>query len=128
MNQLLQRGWRFVKGLFSHQSGGRFQSALVDEIPDDPDRLVLYGLGSSAPWAAAFLCPCGCRTLIQLSLLRDERPHWQLLLSPDGRPSLTPSVWRTEGCRSHFWLRRGDIVWCKSGRPLKSKLTRWLGF
>jgi hypothetical protein len=26
------------------------------------------------------------------------------------RPTLSPSVWRTEGCRSHFILRRGQLI------------------
>ncbi|WP_425373246.1 DUF6527 family protein, partial [Klebsiella pneumoniae] len=29
-----------------------------------------------------------------------------------GRPTLYPSIWRTTGCRSHFWVRIGRIHWC----------------
>ncbi|MFX8036043.1 DUF6527 family protein [Acinetobacter baumannii] len=27
-------------------------------------------------------------------------------------PTLSPSIWRSKGCRSHFFVREGLIVWC----------------
>jgi Family of unknown function (DUF6527) len=62
-------------------------------------------------WQAALICPCGCGAQLDLNLLPDERPCWRVCISTDGAASLSPSVWRTEGCRSHFFLREGRIVW-----------------
>jgi hypothetical protein len=60
------------------------------------------------------LCPCGCGETLHMSLLPDSHPKWKLLRHDDGTVSLHPSVWRTKGCRSHFFLRNGMIVWCET--------------
>ena len=63
---------------------------------------------------AVMLCPCRCGKVLQMNLLPDERPCWQATCHPDGTASLFPSVWRKKDCGSHFWFRRGRVVWCKS--------------
>ena len=91
----------------------RIRYEVVDELPDHPARSTLY-LAGDAPnmWAAAMLCPCGCKSVIQLNLLTQAKPCWKPTLHEDGSASLTPSVWRSKGCQSHFWLRRGRVEWC----------------
>lgn len=80
--------------------------------PANPAPRTLYILTEDGdPWFAAMLCPCGCGTVIELNLLPDERPCWRYKIDSAGRPSLEPSVWRKIGCQSHFFLRRGQIVW-----------------
>ena len=74
------------------------------------ERLYLVG-EDTGPWSAALLCPCGCEATIQLSLLPDDEPSRRAVRHFNGSVSLRPSVWRTRGCRSHFFLRRGRIVW-----------------
>lgn len=59
----------------------------------------------------ALLCPCGCRQVLQMNLLPDERPCWRVMCNADGTVTLYPSVWRTKGCGSHFWLWKGRIRW-----------------
>ncbi|WP_418219703.1 DUF6527 family protein [Burkholderia territorii] len=49
-------------------------------------------------------------------MIEGQRPRWTLTLKRTRLPSLSPSVDRTVGCRSHFWLRRGVIQWCESAR------------
>jgi len=61
---------------------------------------------------ALFKCPCGCGSVITLSLQAVHSPRWQLTESVCGRPTLYPSVWRDKGCLSHFWLKDGRILWC----------------
>ncbi|MGD9420073.1 MAG: DUF6527 family protein [Verrucomicrobiota bacterium JB025] len=59
------------------------------------------------------LCPCGCGCLIHLNLLFDlSRPRWDVRQEADGSATITPSIWRNNGCRSHFVLRHGRIRWC----------------
>ena len=91
----------------------RLRSVAVDELPDSVAGRRLYLIGSGVPWSAALLCPCGCGEVIQLSLLADDSPSWMVTFDGDGLPTLSPSVWRTKGCRSHFFLRHGAIVWYK---------------
>jgi hypothetical protein len=60
----------------------------------------------------AMLCPCGCRQVLHMNLLPDERPCWRVTRHSDGTASLDPSVWRKKDCHSHFWFERGRIHWC----------------
>jgi hypothetical protein len=84
-----------------------------EEIPDELKSNTLYLLGNhNKPWSAAFKCPCGCKETIQLSLIEQDRPHWRLL-SKNLRTSLQPSIWRTKGCESHFFLSNNRIKWCE---------------
>jgi hypothetical protein len=56
-------------------------------------------------------CPCGCDEPITLSLQQVHQQRWQLEVTKDQRGSIYPSVWRTTGCRSHFWLKDGRVFW-----------------
>lgn len=85
----------------------------ADELPDVLDSAAVYVLGESEYcWFVAMTCPCGCKSILQMSLLADAKPRWRLTEHGDGTVTLHPSVWRTEGCRSHFFLRHGFIKWC----------------
>jgi len=61
---------------------------------------------------ALFKCPCGCGEVITLSLQSVHNPHWQLNMSDFGRPTISPSIWRNQGCLSHFWITDGRISCC----------------
>lgn len=61
-------------------------------------------------WCVGLQCPCGCGQRIELPLIREVSPHWRLCLE-NGKPTLMPSVWLREGCRAHFFLRRGKVEW-----------------
>ncbi len=76
-------------------------------------RLVL--LDDDGPYAAAMLCPCGCREVIELMVMEGVSPRWDVWVDDRSRPTLRPSIWRQSGCRSHFWVRGGRVIWCKSG-------------
>ncbi len=65
-----------------------------------------------AKWAC-LRCPCGCGDKIQLSLNPTRRPRWAVRIDWLGRPSVEPSIHQLDGCRSHFWIRGGRIIWCK---------------
>lgn len=65
-------------------------------------------------WSVGMRCPCGCGQAIELALIPEAKPRWKLHAEPSTHPTLTPSVWLREGCRSHFFVRRGRVEW---GRP-----------
>lgn len=65
------------------------------------------------PMWVLFKCPCGCQTVISLSLQKVHNPHWRLKKTNKGRPSLYPSIWQKTGCRSHFWITNGYVSWAK---------------
>lgn len=91
---------------------GRYQVIEDEDLPDDaiPGKLYLVG-EDGRYWIAAMRCPCGCSTLLEMNLLPDSEPVWALRVI-DATPTLQPSVWRKDGCRAHFLLRNGRIVWC----------------
>lgn len=84
-----------------------FQPTFVDEVPHKLEASKLYLVGGrDTLWSAALLCPCGCRSLIQLSLITDDNPCWRVTEYNDGAVTLHPSIWRIKGCRSHFFVRK----------------------
>lgn len=102
-------------------------SAVV--LPDHPDLEtlpagLLYVVGGKAYQKWAFLvCPCGCGERIMLSLAKNRRPRWQVELDWLQRPTVKPSVWQTDGCYSHFWIKKGIIHWTSdTGSPHYSRL------
>lgn len=65
----------------------------------------------AAPRWTMFHCPCGCGDVITLSLQETHDPRWSLEFTDSGRTSFHPSVWKTTGCRSHFWIKDGRVLW-----------------
>lgn len=114
--RLLSKWWNVLRGWLSGWPRRRpalVRALRVEEIPEVLDGMILYAVGEAEYlWFAALVCPCGCGETLHMSLLPDERPRWRLTEHSDGTASLTPSVWRVKGCRSHFWLQRGKIEWC----------------
>jgi hypothetical protein len=91
----------------------RWTGKVVGDVPDRLKQYCVYLVNEDGQlWQVAMLCPCGCSAVIQLCVLPDTRPSWTVRMHYDRTVSLTPSVWRTKGCRSHFFLRGGTIDWC----------------
>ena len=90
-----------------------YRTIYMEELPDRIEAYVIYVLGEgNHRWSAAMLCPCGCGETLQLSLHKDGRPRWDIACHPDGTVSLWPSISRTRGCRSHFFIEQGRVRWC----------------
>lgn len=77
-----------------------------------PPRRLVIAREDGELWSAGMNCPCGCGEIIELGLFPEAEQNWTLAVDRRGRPSLSPSVWRRTGCRSHFWMRHGRIHWC----------------
>jgi hypothetical protein len=107
-----------------HLRKRRYWIERVDEIPDMPVPNVVYAIGDVSPWQAALVCPCGCKHLIQLSLIDHDSPRWSLQGQETGLATLYPSVWRTRGCKSHFILRKGQVFWCNSAKSARRTAIR----
>jgi hypothetical protein len=105
-----------IRSLFGLLARSRLWSAhRSEDMPETLAIRTLYLVGEeSCPWAAALICPCGCAATISLSLVRGDDPSWVASIDAKGRPSIHPSIWRVRGCRSHFHLRQGRIIWAKS--------------
>ena len=84
----------------------RFEHRFVDHFPDQLDRGVLY---VSLPFtSSAHGCACGCGREVVTPL---SPVGWSMTF--DGESvSLTPSIGNGGlPCRSHYWIKRGAVVW-----------------
>ncbi|MCZ4288474.1 DUF6527 family protein [Hoeflea alexandrii] len=91
----------------------RLQIIEGDTLPSDlPARDLVLTRDTGDDWSVGMRCPCGCGETIELMILREARPRWDIRLNAAGHPTLHPSVWRKTGCRSHFWVRDGRVLWC----------------
>lgn len=117
--------YSWIGGKRRPKPGPRIRPEYVEDLPEQPQMNTLYIAGEDPHyWAAAMRCPCGCGDSIHLNLLEQESPSWQLRMHKDGSVSLLPSVWRTKGCRSHFFVRNGCIEWCVFDLPDSSRRIR----
>ena len=91
----------------------RLQVFNGDSLPPRlPFRALVLARDDGEDWCIGMRCPCGCGRKIELLLIEEAAPRWNLGLDEKARPSLTPSIWLRDGCESHFWLRYGRVHWC----------------
>jgi hypothetical protein len=116
IRQLLEKiGWTPRTELIA-----KFSADYPDQVSLPPGLLHVVGGPNYQKWAY-LKCPCNCGALIMLSLATARRPHWQVKIDWLDRPTIVPSVWQTDGCFSHFWVKAGRINWVKdTGRPPSS--------
>lgn len=77
-----------------------------------PFRNLVLAREDGEDWCVGLRCPCRCGQRLEMMLLKEVKPHWELTLDARGRVTLHPSVWLRTGCQSHFWVREGKIIWC----------------
>lgn len=81
-----------------------------------PQKLPIWNLvvarDGDEDWSVGLRCPCGCGQRLEMMLLSEVKPRWDISVDRRGHVTLHPSVWVREGCKSHFWVRSGKIVWC----------------
>jgi hypothetical protein len=111
---MLNRFWHWFS---TKRAGWRvpaYKATYVSDPPDTAKRNQLFVVGTRTdPFQVVMGCPCGCRRPIYLDLVPSHgAQHWKLEVSPSALPTLSPSVWRVDGCRSHFLLKAGRVVWC----------------
>ena len=109
----MQKLWRWLQDKVRGFTGTRYRVATGSDVPDAATPNTLHLVGDNGDyWQAIMRCPCGCGTDIHLPMSSTSRPRWSFS-GTTTKPTLTPSVWRKSGCRSHFILRNGLVAWCK---------------
>src|SRR5689334_11603178 len=102
----LRRWWRNVREQFGPYR--RLRIIRGDSLPSRiPPRDLILARDGDEDWCVGMHCPCGCGHILELLVVAEAKPRWDVAVDAQGRPTLTPSVWRLQGCRSHFWLRDG---------------------
>lgn len=106
--------WLWISGIRKGVPIPPYKTVYISDLPQRLEPKVIYVSGEDGQeWFVGFLCPCGCEETIQLSILPNTKPRWKLTKHGNGTVSLHPSVWRTKGCRSHFFFKEGYISWCQ---------------
>lgn len=81
-----------------------------------PESLTVVESGKIKKWAC-LKCPGGCGEVISLSLNPNQRPRWSVAEDFWSRPTVHPSVHQKNDCGCHFWIKKGQVTWCRGGRP-----------
>ena len=90
------------------------QTIAGDSLPPTvPRRDVVLARADGEDWCVGFRCPCGCGRTIELLVIPEAKPRWDVQADTKGRVTLHPSVWLRDGCKSHFFVRKGRIKWCE---------------
>jgi Family of unknown function (DUF6527) len=106
--------WARTKRMASCQTGV-FRSSSGDSLPPKlPKRDLILAREDDEDWCVGMRCPCGCDVAnIELLVIPEAKPRWDVSIDANQRPTFTPSVWVQRGRRSHFWLRGGRVQWCE---------------
>lgn len=103
---------------FSKFSSPYTVTVVEDYLPDNLNKKSLYiVVDDEYIEQAAMICPCGCRKILHMNMLPDERPCWHLRKNSDDSHTLHPSIWRKKECLSHFWFRNNRVYWCRGAGP-----------
>ena len=110
MLSAMNAAWRWIWNLWPWSS---WKIVYVEDAPDvlRVGRVYIVG-GKEHPFQAVMDCPCGCGSPIWLDLVPGDGEHWTAHSGRREVASLNPSVWRTDGCCSHFILKSGSVRWC----------------
>lgn len=101
----------FLLGLFKAEK--LIRNKYVEMIPETLKDGILYVEGDGYKnQFASLLCPCGCKEEINLNLDIDEDPCWSL--SAGNLTDLSPSIWKNKNCKSHFFIKKGKVKWCRN--------------
>ena len=102
------RNW--IYSIFS-QRETLYSVSFVEDLPEKISEKKLYVIGEKENyWLVVMICPCGCNSTLYMNLLEEYYPFWKYKVE-DGKISLSPSVDRIVGCKSHFHLTKGKIIW-----------------
>jgi len=110
MIKIIKNIYQRIKQALSGFWDNSFSVQYVEDPVDNPKKKTLYIIGTmDEPWQVEMLCPCGCQDKIVLPVNNETSPRWKLNVNAANRPSLHPSIWRSKGCKAHFYLKHGRI-------------------
>lgn len=78
---------------------------------EEPGDAVLVERG--VPRSLVMRCPDGCGETLTINLDRRAGKAWRMHVEKNATVSLYPSVYKADGCRSHFVVRQSRIIWCE---------------
>lgn len=91
-----------------------YDFSIETDIPNapKPNHIYIIKEGNEAD-SLFFKCPCGCNGNITLNLLQDTSPSWYYEIT-NNKLTISPSISRLVGCKSHFFISNGKVRWAKN--------------
>ncbi|TLX27435.1 hypothetical protein FE904_00120 [Chryseobacterium indologenes] len=110
MSKLYRTIKNWIFSIFK-QKETHYRFSFTEDMPEKISPMKLYFIGEYQNyWQVVMLCPCGCGSPLHMNLLEEYFPYWEYKIE-DGKVSLFPSIDRFVGCKSHFHLIKGKIIW-----------------
>lgn len=107
---MLQKLHKWYDKLFKKEK--QYKYNYVEDVPDELKSDLLYIISNdNFQWQIVMLCPCGCKKILHMPLIKEGHAKWKYEIDKRNRISLHPSVNRIVGCKSHFFVRKGKIIW-----------------
>ncbi|MGN6211513.1 DUF6527 family protein [Parafilimonas sp.] len=89
-----------------------YKAKTTDDMPDTFAENRVYIIQNEGySWQAVMVCPCGCKNILHMNLIKEYKPSWKLEVYKNKIVTLHPSISRTVGCKSHFFIRKGKVIW-----------------
>lgn len=108
----MKKIFKWLRKRYRFYAAAKYKYVFVKESPEViAENTVIIVAEDGMPDSLVFKCPCGCNTDIYLNLLKDAKPRWNFRISKKNKITITPSIWRKVGCKSHFFIRVGRIIW-----------------
>lgn len=79
-----------------------------DCFEDNIDPRFIYLIGDPL-YIGIFKCPCGCGEDTHINFIKDT-DCWDVVIDKNGFATITPSILRTIGCKSHFYIKHGLVI------------------
>lgn len=107
---MLKRLFDWIKRLFYKKKPFRYK--YVEDVPNVLKSKTIYIIGvENNPWQLIMECPCGCKNTLHMNLMKEESPVWSYVIENKKMITIHPSINRIVGCKSHFFIRNGKLVW-----------------
>ena len=107
---MLRRLFKWIERLFQKERPLNYR--FVQDVPPTLKRRTIYVVGENGyHWQIVMQCPCGCKAVLHMNLMEDEKPSWSYAIGKTGSITIRPSIHRVVGCKSHFFVCEGIIIW-----------------
>ena len=106
LKKLLNFFYKFFK------KGKNINYKIVIDVPKKLKQRTIYLIANDGYiWQAVMLCPCGCDVKLYINFINEQSPYWSYSIDENKNISLHPSINRKVECKSHFFIRRGRVLW-----------------
>lgn len=103
---------RKVRKWFKKIFDKRYKYQFVSDVPDSIREDIIYIINNEGySWQIIMCCPCGCKKNLHMNLMKEHEPYWKFEIDKKNKISLYPSIHRIVGCESHFFIKKGKIIW-----------------